>query len=240
MSLRHLFLGSPGVTAPARWCEAFPDGEVVDPAGQQALLRDLPASASILWLSHAAANWPERLQQVLEAVPGARAVVLSGAPETGEGLRALNAGARGYTHAYAVPALLREVATVVDHGGLWVGPELLQRLVTSTQAAFAQRPAPTTAAATPTGGTAPARSDPWSKLSTREAEVARAVSAGRSNREIGELMFISERTVKAHLGVIFDKLGVRDRLQLALQLAAAPQPQVAPGPTAGPDGESDA
>jgi DNA-binding CsgD family transcriptional regulator len=41
-------------------------------------------------------------------------------------------------------------------------------------------------------------------------------------------MFISERTVKAHLGAIFEKLGVRDRLQLVLRLAASPEPASAP------------
>ncbi len=54
--------------------------------------------------------------------------------------------------------------------------------------------------------------------------MARAVSAGRSNKEVADKMFISERTVKAHLGAIFEKLGVRDRLQLVLRLAAAPEP----------------
>jgi len=54
-------------------------------------------------------------------------------------------------------------------------------------------------------------------------QVARAVSAGRSNKEVADKMFISERTVKAHLGAIFEKLGVRDRLQLVLRLAASPE-----------------
>ena len=37
-------------------------------------------------------------------------------------------------------------------------------------------------------------------------------------------MFISERTVKAHMGAVFEKLGVRDRLQLVLRLAGFPDP----------------
>jgi DNA-binding NarL/FixJ family response regulator len=62
--------------------------------------------------------------------------------------------------------------------------------------------------------------------------VARAVSAGRSNKEVADKMFISERTVKAHLGAIFEKLGVRDRLQLVLRLSASPEP--APNPSVEP------
>ena len=57
--------------------------------------------------------------------------------------------------------------------------------------------------------------------------MARAVTAGRSNREVADLLFISERTVKAHLGAVFEKIGVRDRLQLVLRLAASADP----GPT---------
>ena len=74
----------------------------------------------------------------------------------------------------------------------------------------------------------------WALLSVREAQVARAVTAGRSNREVAALLFISERTVKAHLGTVFEKLGVRDRLQLVLRLAAsaAPGPASATGPLA--------
>jgi two-component system, NarL family, nitrate/nitrite response regulator NarL len=51
------------------------------------------------------------------------------------------------------------------------------------------------------------------------------VSAGRSNKEVAALLAISERTVKAHLGAIFEKIGVKDRLQMVLRLAAASQEQ---------------
>jgi DNA-binding NarL/FixJ family response regulator len=55
-----------------------------------------------------------------------------------------------------------------------------------------------------------------SPLSLREKQVASLVSQGFRNKEIAERMFISEQTVKNHLHNIFDKLGVSDRLELAL------------------------
>ena len=51
-----------------------------------------------------------------------------------------------------------------------------------------------------------------------------AVAVQLLRRHVADKMFISERTVKAHLGAIFEKLGVRDRLQLVLRLAASPEP----------------
>jgi len=53
-------------------------------------------------------------------------------------------------------------------------------------------------------------------LSDREKQVVQLVAQGYHNREIGQRLFISEQTVKNHLHNIFDKLGVSDRLELAL------------------------
>jgi DNA-binding NarL/FixJ family response regulator len=55
-----------------------------------------------------------------------------------------------------------------------------------------------------------------SPLSTREREIVALVAQGYKNKEMAEKMFISEQTVKNHLHNIFDKLGVSDRLELAL------------------------
>ena len=55
-----------------------------------------------------------------------------------------------------------------------------------------------------------------SPLSQREREIVGLVAQGYKNREMAEKMFISEQTVKNHLHNIFDKLGVSDRLELAL------------------------
>ena len=226
MKAQHFFLTSATAAVPDRWREAFPAGQALNAAALQSrLLARLP-SQCMVWLSSADAQWPVYLRQILQAQPGARVVLLSSMPEALEGLNALNQGVRGYTHAYGVPALLQEVALVVEHGGLWVGPDLLQRLVGASNTALARLPAP---AKTPAPGpTATAAASAWAKLSAREAQVARAVSAGRSNREVADLLFISERTVKAHLGAVFEKLGVRDRLQLVLRLTASADPGSAP------------
>ena len=221
--MQHFFLGAATTPVPARWREAFPDGQPLSAANLLARLRVQTPEQSIVWLSADDAQWADALQQVLQSRPGARVVLLSGAPEPQQGLQAVNAGVRAYTHAYGVPGLLQEVATVVEHGGLWVGPELLQRLVGSAYAALAARTPP----AEPVPAT-PAAVNPWQLLSAREAQVARAVSAGCSNKEVADLMFISERTVKAHLGAVFEKLGLRDRLQLVLRLASFPDPQFPP------------
>ncbi len=55
-----------------------------------------------------------------------------------------------------------------------------------------------------------------SALSQREREIVALVAQGFKNKEMAERMFISEQTVKNHLHNIFDKLGVSDRLELAL------------------------
>lgn len=211
----HFYLRGAAAPLPERWSEAFAQGRVLDATALLAWLRGHSVVHDIIWLSTTDALWPTHLQQILRAEPAARVVLLSSAPQPQEGLEAINAGVRGYTHNYAVPALLKEVALVVEHGGLWVGADLLQRLVGSTQTALSSRSAP---------ASTPLTQGALAALSAREAEVARAVSAGHSNREVAELLHISERTVKAHLGMVFEKLAVRDRLQLVLRLAGSAGP----------------
>lgn len=221
MMTQHFFLSSAAALLPERLRQAFAPVQALAAAALQARCASLPATGYLVWLSSADPQWPVYLRQLLQAQPGARVVLLSNAPEAAEGLSAIDAGVRGYTHAYAVPALLQEVALVVEHGGLWVGPDLLQRLVGASNAALTGRAAVDKARAPAAKASAAADAAGLALLSVREAQVARAVVAGRSNKEVADLLFISERTVKAHLGAVFEKLGVRDRLQLVLRLAAA-------------------
>ena len=72
-------------------------------------------------------------------------------------------------------------------------------------------------AADPAGDTSPRVRLP-SQLTTREREIASLVAAGLSNRQIAEKLFISKRTVDAHLEHIFGKLGITSRVMLTIQL----------------------
>lgn len=206
--MRH-FLASDAVQPSDRWWMAFPQGVRFGKADRSALVEALQkadAAPAAVWLSTEYSDWPELLRTVLAQAPAARVVVVSGVPEDREGLRAIKEGARGYCHLFAVPEMLQEVAVVVQHGGLWVGPALVARLAAATWSLTAPQASPQV------------QEDLQQLLSSRELEVAQAVARGLSNKEIAEKLFISERTVKAHLGSTFEKLHVRDRVQLVLRL----------------------
>jgi DNA-binding NarL/FixJ family response regulator len=219
MNMQHFFLSGTPLAPGARWQQAFPQGQGVTASGLAPCLANLPPHQFVVWLSNEDSQWPQMLALALQTCGDARVVLLSAAPNPTEGVAALNAGAVGYTHAYALPELLREVATVVAHGGLWTGPELLKRLVAKTKEALSVLPL----AAAPTSERALEAARAWANLSTRELQVAQAVAEGRSNKEVADLLAISERTVKAHLGSVFEKLGIRDRLQLVLFAASVRQ-----------------
>ena len=184
-----------------RWFRAFPDGMVIDAV--TALTDGVPSP--LVWL-HAryAAHGPVEatIQAIKQRSPAARIIVMSDTPAQPGALLALSAGAVGYCHAQAAPALFQQIATVVVNGGLWVGADLMDRLLAAAGQVF-----------TPTDD-----ASILADLTQREKEVALAVAKGNSNREVANKLNISERTVKAHLSVIFEKLGIRDRLQLAVLL----------------------
>lgn len=211
MKTRHCFLTGALVNVPARWYQAFPEGIALPGPPlppHEPPSPDNPASAgvTVVWVPVAHTNWMEWLLQLSREAPACHPVVLSAMPEDQEALLALQAGAKGYVHLHSAPSLFREVAVVVEHGGLWPGAGLVARFLAATTNLL-QR--------SETAG----RGD-ISMLSARESQVAKAVAAGLSNKEVASRLNISERTVKAHLGAVFEKLEVRDRLQLALFLSA--------------------
>jgi DNA-binding NarL/FixJ family response regulator len=204
---QRFFLIQSGIP-PERWVQAFPAGMWCPPAKLTATLQ----AGAVVWVPTVLSRWEERVRTLLAQHPGTQVVVASPVPEDSEGLRAIQAGARAYCHLQAVPGVLQEVDQVVRHGGLWVGPDLVLRLMRATQQALSGSPS------------APLPEVDLSVLSERERQVALAVAEGRSNREVAQSLFISERTVKAHLGAVFEKLGVRDRVQMVLQLSASQRP----------------
>lgn len=189
------------------WLEAFPDSLLISAVLDHAELRLSDDEVAVFWLhmNEDRQQWmANTIATILKHYKNAKIVVLANVPNHAESLHALSLGAMGYAHAYSESAALTEIKTVISHGGLWLGPELLQRLIeTSTKLT----------------GNQPEHVDSLlQKLTKREKDVAVEAAKGLSNKEIARLLDITERTVKAHLAATFERLGAKDRLQLALML----------------------
>lgn len=209
----HVFVSRHGDLLP-RWQEAFPQAVAVQPEHPGTV------SASHLWLRlergpvvSAASNAPQdpaapdmtpQMANAHRLGPQSAVLVLSDEPSDDQGLAAFAQGARAYCNTHATVEVLNQVAEVVAQGGLWIGQSLMQRLLTATSQMARAANVP--------------REDWASILTPRELEVARAVANGASNKEIARQLDITERTVKAHVGAILDKLQVRDRLQISLKI----------------------
>ena len=200
--MKHWFMTMDG-SLKARWKKAFQNVDALTPdtLGQQVAANDL------VWLSTTVEHWPSLLPQLIEQ--GAIVVVLSYAPNDREALSALDLGARGYVHTLAAADVLNQVALVVTNQGVWVGQELLAKVLGVTFKALQQR----------VEHDRYQHSEYLRLLTERERGVALAVARGATNKEAARQLDITERTVKAHLSAIFKKLAVRDRLQLILKLA---------------------
>jgi len=190
----------------SRWQQAFEDCRAVPQVADAG--RSNAPEVRVLWLDASALDRVERDARLKQALlRGFRVVVMSATPSEQDAFQCLNLGATGYCHVEAAPEQLREINVVVSHGGLWMLPELVQRLM-SLSLRVVPRPAP--------------RRPELDHLTARELMVAEQVALGASNQEIAQRLEISERTVKAHLSSTFDKLGVRDRVQLALAMNNIP------------------
>lgn len=208
MSPQHLCLSS-RANQLLRWQQAFPRSRILSAPDQ---LEKYLSPPSLVWI-HAdclkKTSLKETMTRFLKQSEHLQFIVMSCTPTRQGALLALSAGASGYCHALSTPDLFQRIVTVVTHGGLWIGNDLLNHLAETIV-----RTVPTTQK--------PHAPDLLDKLSARERDVALQIQAGSSNKEISSSLDITERTVKAHLSSIFQKLGVRDRLQLILLMSSQP------------------
>ncbi len=186
-----------GLTKQAQVMQTFSTLKGV--AGVESLVwLDLGLSGVPAW---AAPGWRQLLDQ-----PHLKVVACSSSPTDEEGIAALDVGCSAYCHAYSDPGTLVQVKQVVEAGQVWIGSRLMQKLIRGAKLAN--------------------RSDEfklmhvdWAiDLTPREKEVAVLAANGASNQLISRNCGISERTVKAHLSAVFQKLNITDRLQLALRV----------------------
>lgn len=133
----------------------------------------------------------------VRARPGApRVLVLTNYDTDADILGAIEAGASGFLLKDAPPTELVAAVRAAAAGESALAPAVASRLDTRTRV-------------------------PETRLTLRETEVLALVAAGKSNREIGAELFLSEATVKSHLVHIFTKLGVNSRTSAVAAARAA-------------------
>lgn len=133
--------------------------------------------------------------RAITAADGAtQVVVLTSFSDKQRILDALDAGAAGYVLKHAEPDELLDAIRAAHEGGSPLDPKAA-RVLLDRQRSSSATPA---------------------KMSDREEEVLRLVASGMANKAIARELGIAERTVKAHLTSIFQRIGVTDRTQAAL------------------------
>jgi DNA-binding NarL/FixJ family response regulator len=146
-------------------------------------------------------NGIEATRQIREKLPQAHVVILTKFGDDENVFSAIKAGALGYV---LKDAGLDEIAHVVrgaNHGDGFLSPALVTRVMNEftrvTQSAVHNRKL-------------------FAELSRREVEVLECIASGMKNMAIADKLFLSEKTVKSHVGSILKKLHVNDRAEAAL------------------------
>jgi two-component system nitrate/nitrite response regulator NarL len=189
-----------------RLLEAEPDlsvvGQAVDAAEAIQLAETLHPDILLLDVAMPKVSGLEALE-TLVAMPNSPAVILlTAAIDRGDIVKALQIGARGVVLKESATAMLMKAIRVVMAGGNWVGRESVADLLLALRRL----------------GPAPERPEPLPafSLTARELQIVRLILAAAGNKKIADTLSISEKTVKHHLTNIFEKLGVSNRLELAL------------------------
>jgi Response regulator containing a CheY-like receiver domain and an HTH DNA-binding domain len=133
-----------------------------------------------------------------DPVPGTRTVILTAAIDRPEQMIAIQLGVRGILTKDVSAEMLLKCIRCVAAGEYWLGHQTVSDLVD----AIVLKPADHRSSRV--------------TLTPRELDIVAAIVDGASNREIADQFGLSPQTVKNHLSSIFDKLGVSNRLELAL------------------------
>lgn len=166
------------------------------------VVSDLQPDVVLLDITMPGMDGIEVIRPVKEKSPETKPLMLTARMDEPMIFKALKAGAKGYLSKDACVSDLIKAIQAVHQGELWVERKLIARFVDGEAGAEVK------------GEDRPGR--PREALTPREEEVLRLLASGGTNKEIAQVLFISEKTVKSHLNRIFRKLNVTRRLQAIL------------------------
>jgi DNA-binding NarL/FixJ family response regulator len=189
------------------WSRAFKKAQASIFPNFCELVQSNPLAPALIWMDLSSPNcptWDQADWIALTKTHNFKVIAASSNPSDSDAIQALDAGCAGYCHAFSDAATLVQVRQVVEAGHVWIGKTLMNRLIHSANSAASAK--------------APHSEDWGLGLSAREKEVAILAANGASNLAISQQCKIAERTVKAHMSAVFEKLNLTDRLQLALRV----------------------
>jgi len=191
--------------------ESFSDAEIVEAASAAEAMEAMASAGADIALVDVRMpdlDGLELLHDMRERWPNVPVIMLTSFDHAHYVRRALAEGAAGYMLKDATPEDLEQAIKVaLSGGGNVLSPKVIQNLFEAVE-----------------GGTSIENGDvhhrPTSSLTQRETDILALLSEGKSNRDISRALFLSEKTVKAHLAAIFRKLGVTNRTQAAMAAVA--------------------
>ncbi len=176
-------------------------GETGDGAGAVQLLRDTPADVVLMDIRMPGTDGIEATRLVTALPEGPRVVVLTTFDIDEYVVAAIGAGASGFLLKDAPPEEMLAAVRTVHAGDSVIAASSTRRLL--------QHVAPMLRSA----GPVPSGAAELAELTPREREVLVQMALGASNAEIAQRLFVSEATVKTHVGRVLAKTGSRDRVQ---------------------------
>lgn len=171
-------------------------GETASGEEALAMAQSLLPNAVLLDISMPGWNGIVTAEKIAIACPATAIVMLTMSEDKDKLLAALKAGARGYVLKGVSARELAEVLRAAVAGDVYVSPSIAAEMLVS----LTQRKAP----------------DPLQELTERERKILSLIGSGKTNREIGDALFLSEKTIKHYVSNILQKLQVRSRVEAAL------------------------
>lgn len=184
--------------------DQMPDIEVVGEAaaGDEVVstARELVPDVILMDIKMPVISGIDATRQILQENPHIGVILVTMYDDPESAFAGMRAGARGYVLKEAEPEDLRRAIEAAHRGEIMLCPIMARRVLEH----FAANPRPEQAEV------------PFEQLTERELEVLRSAAEGMSNKEIAQVLLISEKTVKNHISNIFSKLHVNDRTQAIL------------------------